>query len=106
MKVARLLGNRVLVRRDERPTITAGGIHIPDAHQETAKKAKVLMVGPGRARRKDGTLEPVPLKVDDIVLFNHMTRGTPIGGSRDDDATPFIVDVDELVGVVVEGGAS
>lgn len=97
----RPLHDYILVKRKPRPTMTASGLlHIPEAHQETAKSAVVIAVGPGRCRSKDGRREPMHVRVGDEVAFNHMTRGTAVTGRWDDDETLFLVREDELVGII------
>jgi len=59
----RPLGDRVLVRRVEEATKTAGGIIIPDTAKEKPQRGEVVAVGPG----KDGNLMTVA--VGDIVLY-------------------------------------
>jgi len=67
MKI-RPLHDRVLVRRVEEDTKTAGGIIIPDTAKEKPSQGKVLAVGPG-ARGEDGKLVPLDVKKGDKILF-------------------------------------
>ena len=64
----RPLQDRVLIRRVEPETKTAGGIFIPDNVQEKPMKGEVVAIGPG-ARGEDGKLLPMELKAGDRVLF-------------------------------------
>jgi chaperonin GroES len=64
----RPLQDRVLIRRVEPETKTAGGIFIPDNVQEKPMEGEVVAVGPG-ARGEDGKLRPMELKPGDRVLF-------------------------------------
>jgi len=64
----RPLQDRVLVRRAEPETKTAGGIFIPDTVQEKPVEGEIVAVGPG-ARGKDGELVPMVVKDGDRVLF-------------------------------------
>ena len=50
----RPLHDRVVVRRIEADTKTAGGIIIPDSAQEKPSEVEVVSVGPGA--REDGAL--------------------------------------------------
>lgn len=54
----RPLLDRVLVRRDEAPRTTAGGLHIPDAvrAKKNAQRGVVVAVGPGLVRPADEKL--------------------------------------------------
>ena len=72
----RPLQDRVLIRRAEPETKSAGGIFIPDSVQEKPVEGDILAVGPG-ARRKDGTLAPMDVKPGDRVLFAKWS-GTPV----------------------------
>jgi len=60
--------DRVVIRRIEADTQSAGGIIIPDTATEKPDQGIVLAVGQGR-RTEDGVLVPMTLKVDDRVLF-------------------------------------
>ena len=62
------LHDRVLVRRIEEDTKTAGGIIIPDTAKEKPMQGQVLSVGAGY-RDEDGTVRPLDVKPGDQVLF-------------------------------------
>jgi chaperonin GroES len=62
------LQDRVLVRRVEPETKTAGGIFIPDTAQEKPTEGEVVAVGPG-TRDETGKLHPLDVKAGDRVLF-------------------------------------
>lgn len=62
------LHSRVIVRRLETESKTAGGIIIPDTAKEKPIEGEVLAVGPG-ARDDSGKLNPLDVKVGDKVLF-------------------------------------
>jgi chaperonin GroES len=64
----RPLHDRVVVRRTENETKTAGGIIIPDTAAEKPQQGEVIAVGPG-ARDESGKLVPIDLKKGDRVLF-------------------------------------
>ena len=64
----RPLQDRVLIRRVEPETKTAGGIFIPDNVQEKPVEGEIVAVGPG-ARGKDGELLRMNVKAGDRVLF-------------------------------------
>jgi chaperonin GroES len=67
MKI-RPLGDRIVVRRDDSPEKTAGGIVLPDTAKNKPQKGKVVAAGPGRLL-KDGTRRPLQVKEGDTVLF-------------------------------------
>jgi len=62
------LHDRVVVRRVEEETKTAGGIIIPDTAKEKPQEGEVVAVGPG-ARNEKGELQPLDVKEGDRVLF-------------------------------------
>ena len=67
MKI-RPLHDRVIVKRLESETKTAGGILIPDNAAEKPSKGKVIAVGKGKLL-DDGKVHPLDVKVGDVVLF-------------------------------------
>lgn len=62
------LHDRVVVRRIEGESKTAGGIIIPDTAKEKPQEGEVIAVGPG-ARDEHGKLAPLDVKAGDHVLF-------------------------------------
>ena len=64
----RPLHDRVVVRRVEADTKTAGGIIIPDNAQEKPAEGEIVSVGSG-ARDESGKLVALDVKAGDRVLF-------------------------------------
>jgi chaperonin GroES len=64
----RPLHDRVVVRRTEEETKSAGGIIIPDTAKEKPIQGEVIAVGPG-GRDEAGRLVPLDVKPGDRVLF-------------------------------------
>jgi chaperonin GroES len=64
----RPLHDRVLVRRVDEDTKTAGGIIIPDSAQEKPSQGVVVAVGNG-VRGDDGQSVALEVKAKDKVLF-------------------------------------
>ena len=62
------LANRVLVKRAEVVTKTAGGIYLPDSAQAKPNDAEIVAVGPG-AKNNDGNLIAMSVSVGDKVLL-------------------------------------
>ena len=62
------LGDRVIVKRDEAETTTAGGILIASTAKEKPQSGIVLAVGEGKLD-KDGNRVPMPVKEGDRVLY-------------------------------------
>jgi len=68
MKI-RPLHDRILVKRLEEETKTAGGLFIPDSAKEKPSQARVIAVGAGKLD-KAGKLIPLDVKAGDKVLFS------------------------------------
>jgi len=64
----RPLHDRVLVRRENEETKTAGGIVLPDSAQEKPMQGKVVATGKGKILN-DGNVRPLDVKTNDTVLF-------------------------------------
>jgi len=62
------LGDRVVVRREEGESRTAGGIVLPDAAKEKPTRGVIEAVGNGKLL-DDGTRGKLQVKVGDRVLF-------------------------------------
>jgi chaperonin GroES len=67
MKI-RPLHDRILIKRLDEESKTAGGLFIPDAAKEKPIQAKDVAVGTGK-RDKDGKIHPLEVKAGDKVLF-------------------------------------
>lgn len=64
----RPLHDRVLVRRMEEETTSAGGIVLPGSAAEKPNTGEVLAVGNGKIL-ENGNVRPMDVKVGDKVLF-------------------------------------
>ena len=96
----RPLHDRVVVKRIEADTKTAGGIIIPDTAQEKPSQGEVLAVGPG-GRDEAGKLIPIDIKVGDRVLFGKWS-GTEV---KIDGQDLLIMKESDILGVI-EGKVS
>ncbi len=67
MKI-RPLHDRVVVRRLESETTSAGGIVIPDSAKEKPSQGEVVAVGKGK-QLEAGGIQEMDVKVGDKVLF-------------------------------------
>jgi len=74
MKI-RPLHDRVVVRRLEEETKTAGGIVLPDSAAEKPSRGEVLAVGPGKAL-ENGDVRAPDVKVGDKVIFGQYSGST------------------------------
>lgn len=64
----RPLHDRVLVRRVEEETMSAGGIVLPGSAAEKPTQGEVLAVGKGKIL-ENGDVRPMDVKVGDKVMF-------------------------------------
>jgi len=74
MKI-RPLHDRVVVRRMEEETKTAGGIVLPDSAAEKPSRGEVLAVGPGKVL-DNGEVRAVGVKAGDKVIFGQYAGST------------------------------
>lgn len=91
----RPLQDRVVVRRMEEETTSAGGIVLPGSATEKPAQGEVLAVGPGK-RQDGGALQPVDLKVGDTVVFGKYASNTV----KIDDEELLILNESEIFGVI------
>jgi chaperonin GroES len=96
MKI-RPLHDRVIVKRLESETKTAGGIVIPDSAAEKPVQGKVVAVGKGKIL-EDGTVRPLDVKIGDKILFGKYS-GTEVKVDGDE----LVVMREEDVMAVIEG---
>lgn len=74
MKI-RPLYDRVVIRRQDEETKTAGGIVLPGSAAEKPSRGEVLSVGNGRML-DNGELRPLQVKVGDKVVFSQYGGNT------------------------------
>ncbi|MEM1088650.1 MAG: co-chaperone GroES [Pseudomonadota bacterium] len=91
----RPLGDRVLVRRVEEATKTAGGIIIPDTATEKPQEGEVLAVGNG-AIGDDNERVALDVKVGDKILFGKW-GGTEV---KIDGEDLLIMKESDIMGVI------
>ncbi len=91
----RPLHDRVVVKRVENETKTAGGIIIPDTAAEKPQQGEILAVGPG-ARDENGKLAPIDVKKGDTVLFGKWS-GTEV---KIDGQDLLIMKENDIMGVL------
>jgi chaperonin GroES len=94
MKI-RPLQDRVVVKRKEEETKTAGGIVLPGSAAEKPSQGVVIAVGPGKAL-DNGTVRKVDLKAGDKVIFGKYASNTVKIG----DEELLILSEGEIFGVV------
>ena len=94
MKI-RPLQDRVVVRRMEEETTSAGGIVLPGSATEKPAQGEVLAVGPGK-RLDSGNTQPVDVSVGDTVVFGKYSSNTV----KLDDEELLILNESEIFGVI------
>ena len=91
------LHDRVLVKRVEQDTKTAGGIIIPDTAQEKPMEGKVIAVGSG-SRNEDGKVTPLDVKAGDAILFGKWS-GTEVTIEGDE---MIIMKESDIMGIITK----
>ncbi|GGA63123.1 co-chaperone GroES [Neiella sp. HB171785] len=93
----RPLHDRVLVKRLEVETKSAGGIVLTGSAAEKSSKGEVVAVGAGRVL-DNGEVKAVAVKVGDVVLFGHgVEKSEKIAGEE------HLIMKEDNVLAVVEG---
>jgi chaperonin GroES len=94
MKI-RPLHDRVIVRRVEEETTTAGGIVLPGSAAEKPSEGEVLAVGNGKLL-ENGDIRPLDVKVGDRVLFGKYS-GTEV---KVDGEEVIVMREDDIMGIL------
>ncbi len=91
----RPMQDRIIVKRVDEETKTAGGIFIPDTAKEKPQQGEVVAVGKGK-KTEDGKIIPMDVNVGDKVLFGKYS-GTEI---KLEGLDYLIMREDDILGVV------
>ena len=91
----RPLNDRVLVKRLEEETKTAGGLFIPDSAKEKPTRGKIIAVGNGKSN-DDGVRKALDVKAGDTILFGKYA-GTEI---KLDGEDLIIMREDDILAVI------
>ncbi|KQT69741.1 MULTISPECIES: co-chaperone GroES [unclassified Aureimonas] len=91
----RPLHDRVVVKRVESETKSAGGIIIPDTAKEKPQEGEIVAAGPG-ARDESGKIQPLDVKTGDRVLFGKWS-GTEVKLNGED---LLIMKESDIMGIV------
>jgi chaperonin GroES len=91
----RPLHDRVVVKRVEQETKTAGGIIIPDTAKEKPMEGEIVAVGPG-ARDESGKIVALDVKAGDRILFGKWS-GTEV---KIDGVEYLIMKESDIMGVI------
>jgi chaperonin GroES len=91
----RPLHDRVIIKRLEAETKSAGGIVIPDSATEKPIKGQVVAVGAGKIL-EDGKVRPLAVKAGDKVLFGKYS-GTEV---KVDGEELLVMREEDLVAII------
>jgi chaperonin GroES len=91
----RPLHDRVILKRMEEETTSAGGIVIPDTAAEKPMRGEIIAAGSGK-RLDNGDLLPLEVKVGDTVLFGKYS-GTEVKVNGDD---LLVMREEDIMGVI------
>ena len=91
----RPLHDRVIVKRLDAETKSAGGIVIPDTATEKPSKGKVIAAGAGKIL-DDGKVRPMAVKAGDKVLFGKYS-GTEVKVEGED---LLVMREDDLMAII------
>jgi chaperonin GroES len=91
----RPLHDRVLVRRMEDETVSAGGILIPDNAKEKPSRGEILAIGTGK-HLDNGDVRPLEVKVGDKILFGKYS-GNEV---KVDGEELLVMREDDIVGII------
>ncbi len=91
----RPLQDRVIVKRMEEETTSAGGIVLPDSATEKPIRGEVIAVGPGKTL-DSGEKRPLDINVGDTVLFGKYS-GTEV---KLDDEELLVMREEDIMGVI------
>ena len=92
----RPLYDRVVVRRMEEETKTAGGIVLPGSAAEKPNQGEVVAVSAGKPL-DNGEVRPVSVKVGDHVVFGQYSGSNTIKVNGEE---LLIINESELLGVI------
>lgn len=92
----RPLHDRVIIKRLEAESKSAGGIVLTGAAAEKSTRGEILAVGNGRIL-ENGTVKPLDVKVGDVVIFN---EGYGVKKEKIDGQEVLIVSEADLMAVV------
>jgi len=91
----RPLHDRVIIRRMEQETTSAGGIVLPDSAAEKPSRGEVVAVGNGKIM-ENGDVRPLDVKAGDKVLFGKYS-GSEV---KVDDEELIVMREDEIMAIV------
>ncbi|MDP8079337.1 co-chaperone GroES [Phocoenobacter skyensis] len=92
----RPLHDKVILKREEVETKSAGGIVLTGSAAEKSTRGKVIAVGTGRLL-DNGSVHPMHVKVGDVVIFSdsYSTKSEKIDGEE-----VLILSEDDILAIV------
>ena len=91
----RPLHDRVVIRREDEETKSAGGIVLPGKAAEKPSRGEVLAVGKGKIN-DNGDVRPLDVKIGDKVIFGQYAGSTV----KIDGEELLVMSETELLGVI------
>lgn len=92
----RPLHDRVIIKREDVETKSAGGIVLTGSAAPQSTRGKVLAVGNGRIL-ENGSVHPMHVKVGDIVIFN---EGYGVKTEKIDGEEVLILSENDILAIV------
>ncbi|MDP8034237.1 co-chaperone GroES [Pasteurella atlantica] len=92
----RPLHDKVILKREEVETKSAGGIVLTGSAAEKSTRGKVISVGTGRIL-ENGSVLPMQVKVGDTVIFND---GYNLKSEKIDGEEVLILSEDDILAIV------
>lgn len=92
----RPLHDRIIIKREELESKSAGGIVLTGSAATKSTRGKVLAVGKGRIL-ENGNVQPLDVKVGDVVIFN---EGYGIKTEKIDNEEVLILSEHDVLAIV------
>lgn len=95
-KELRPLHDRVILKREEAESKSAGGIVLTGSAAPKSCRGKVIAVGKGRIL-ENGQIKPMEVKVGDLVIFND---GYGVKSEKIDNEEVLILSESDIIAIV------
>ena len=92
----RPLHDRVIIKREEVETLSAGGIVLTGSAATKSARGKVLVMDKGRIL-ENGNVQPLDVKVGDTVIFND---GYGVKSEKIDGEEVLIISENDILAIV------
>lgn len=92
----RPLHDRIIIKREEVESKSAGGIVLTGSAASKSTRGKVLAVGKGRIL-ENGTVHPLDVKVGDVIIFN---EGYGVKSEKIDNEEVLILSENDVLAIV------